>query len=117
MTTSEDNPAAESISNPEARDYTRIHLRIGWWSILVFLTLGLGLEWLHATKAPWFLNQAAPTRRSLLTLAHAHGVLLGMGHVAFALSVSHLKGCERRLRGASAGLIAAGVLIPLGFTP
>ncbi len=29
------------------RAYSRRHLRFGWWSLLVFLTLGIALESLH----------------------------------------------------------------------
>ena len=104
MTVPEAFPAAKSI----AKDYTRLHLRIGWWSILVFLTLGLGLEWLHASKAPWYLNEVASTRRSMLTLAHAHGMLLGMGHVAFALSLSHSSPFPRTDRVTGSSLSGGG---------
>jgi hypothetical protein len=91
------------------------HLRIGWWSILAFLSLGILLEFLHASKAAWYLNEAFETRRHLWTLAHAHGVLLGVLHIAFAVSCLHLVGTERSLRIASGCLTGASVLLPGGF--
>ena len=63
------------------------HLQLGWWLILGFLTLSIGLEWLNAAKVPWYINEAVESRRQLWTLAHAHGVLLGLLHVAFAATM------------------------------
>jgi hypothetical protein len=94
----------------------RRHLRIGWWSILVFLTLGVALEALHGFKTPWYLNVSNSTRRLMFTLAHAHGTLLGVLHVAFAATVPQLAAWDTRQRGlASNCLFAASVLIPGGF--
>ncbi len=98
----------------ERSGYRLRHLQFGWWSILGFLTLGILLEFLHASKASWYLNEAFETRRHLWTLAHAHGVLLGVLHIAFALTCSHLIGSERRLRIASRCLSGA-ILLPGGF--
>jgi hypothetical protein len=99
----------------ERSGYRLRHLQIGWWSILGFLTLGILLEFLHAAKASWYLNEAFETRRHLWTLAHAHGVLLGVLHVAFALTCGQLVGAERSLRIASRCLSGAGILLPGGF--
>lgn len=96
-------------------DYTRIHLRIGWWSVLCFLTLGLGLEWLHAAKIPWYLNEASESRRLMWTLAHVHGVLIGLIHLAFAATVSTVSSSNSVWRIASACLTSAGILLPVGF--
>jgi hypothetical protein len=94
----------------------RRHLRIGWWSILVFLTLGVALEALHGFKTPWYLNVSNSTRRLMFTLAHAHGTLLGVLHVAFAATVPQLSGWDTRQRVlASNSLFGAGILIPAGF--
>ena len=57
---------------------TRRHLRFGWWTLLLFLSLGLVLEALHAFKASGYLSVAHETRRLMWTLAHAHGTLLGI---------------------------------------
>ena len=36
-----------TVSSALQIDYARRHLRFGWWSLLVFATLGLLLETLH----------------------------------------------------------------------
>ena len=61
-----------------AVDYTRRHLRFGWWSLLGFLCLGFMLELLHGFKAGFYLDVSNETRRLMWTLAHAHGALLGL---------------------------------------
>ncbi len=95
------------------------HLRWGWWSLAVFLSLGLALEALHGFKLGVYLDVHNQTRRHMWTLAHAHGTLLGLVHIAFAVSVGALA------RGRDAGdvglalpsrcLVAAGLLLPGGF--
>ncbi|MFK7990384.1 MAG: hypothetical protein AB8I08_30460 [Sandaracinaceae bacterium] len=93
----------------------RRHLFWGWWSLLVFLTLGIGLEALHGFKVGYYLDVSNEVRRLMWTLAHVHGAALALVHVAFAgtLHVGVLR------RGgvvlASRLLSAAGVLLPLGF--
>ena len=95
---------------------TRRHLRLGWWSLLVFLTLGLVLESLHGFKVGAYLNVSNETRRLMWTLAHAHGTLLGLLHLGFAFSVRVLPGWPSRARGLASGcLTGAGVLMPAGF--
>ena len=37
---------------------SRHHLRFGWWSLLVFLSLGIALETLHGFKIGWYLDVA-----------------------------------------------------------
>ena len=94
----------------------RRHLRIGWWSILLFLTLGAVLEALHGFKVDWYLNVANETRRLMWTLAHSHGVLIGVLHVAFAFTLQFVE--EERAgwrRPAAACLTGALVLLPGGF--
>ena len=92
------------------------HLRFGWWSLLIFLSLGLMLEVLHGFKLGWYLSIATETRRLLWTLAHAHGTLLALLNIAFALTVPKLSSWSARpRRHASACLMAATVLLPSGF--
>src|SRR5438132_2421685 len=67
--------------------YARRHLRFGWWSLLAFATFGLVLESLHGFKVGAYLDVSNETRRLMWTLAHAHGSLLGLAHVVFAVSV------------------------------
>jgi hypothetical protein len=99
-----------------AADYARRHLTFGWWSLLVFLTLGILLESLHGLKVGWYLSVANESRRLMLTLAHAHGTLLALVHLAFAATAcgdATDAGDWRRF--ASPCLVAAGVLLPGGF--
>ncbi|MFQ5556715.1 MAG: hypothetical protein ACE5GB_04305, partial [Acidimicrobiales bacterium] len=73
-----------------ARDTERFvqrHFRFGWWSLLLFLTLGIALETLHGLKIGWYLNVSNQTRRLLWTLSHAHGTLLALVHIAFAATL------------------------------
>ena len=94
----------------------RRHAKFGWYCLLVFATLGAALEALHATKAGFYLDVGDETRRLMWRLAHAHGVLLGLLNIAFALSLPHTASNARRQLGwASACLVAAGCLLPLGF--
>jgi hypothetical protein len=97
-------------------DYARRHMRFGWWSLLVFATLGLTLEALHGFKVRAYLDVSNETRRLMWTLAHAHGALLAIVHVTFALMVRVAPEMSpRNLRATSSSLIAASVLLPGGF--
>ena len=97
------------------------HLRAGWLSLLAFMVLGLVLEALHGFKIGWYLDADHETRRLMFRLAHAHGTLLSLVHVALAATLhARLPGMSE---GASIGawqtpsraLLAAGVLLPAGF--
>jgi hypothetical protein len=115
---SQPKPERVAASNGDADWQTsaRKHLRLGWWSLLVFLTLGIVLEALHGFKVGQYLNPSNATRRLMWTLAHAHGTLLGVVHVIFGLTVRQLPQWEARGRGmASACLTGAGILLPAGF--
>lgn len=99
-----------------AVDYTRRHLRFGWWSLLGFLSLGFVLELLHGFKAGLYLDVSNETRRLMWTLAHAHGALLGVVHILYALCLGLFPGVAARdQRPVSLCLIAASVLLPGGF--
>ncbi len=96
--------------------YVRRHLRFGWWSLLCFLTLGIALETLHGFKVGWYLDVSHATRRLMWTLAHAHGVLLSLVHVAFGVTLPLLSAHTVRLaRWASPCLIGASFFLPGGF--
>jgi hypothetical protein len=108
-------PPAELNEDPLAL-VVRRHLRMGWLSLLVFLTLGLVLETLHGLKVQAYLNAMNETRRLMWTLAHAHGTLLAVVQLGFAFTVNHIVGWPARSRTiASYSLIASGVLMPGGF--
>jgi hypothetical protein len=91
------------------------HLRIGWWSLAAFGTLGLVLETLHGFKIGAYLDVSNETRRLMWTLAHAHGTLLGLVHLGFALTVRQANLDLTRLGRASRCLTAASLLLPGGF--
>lgn len=92
------------------------HRVFGWWSLVVFVLLGFVLETLHGFKVGWYLDLANETRRHLFTLAHAHGTLLGLVHLAFATTESAgLPAPPQRVRLASALFVAASLLLPGGF--
>lgn len=95
---------------------TTKHLRIGWWSLAFFGLLGLILEGLHGFKVGAYLDASNSTRRLMWTLAHAHGTLVGLVHLGFALSQAFLSGVPTdRLRRVSTGLVGASLLLPGGF--
>ena len=60
------------------------HLRVGWWGLTVFLTVGLLLEALHGFKVGFYTQPANHWRREMWTLAHAHGGLISMVSLMFA---------------------------------
>ena len=97
-------------------DYARRHLQIGWWSMLVFATLGLVLESLHGFKVRFYLDVSNDTRRLMWTLAHAHGTLVGAINVLFGLTLGVSPSiAEARQQSLSKLLIGATILLPLGF--
>lgn len=109
------NARPESSPDDAAR-LARRHLRVGWWALLVFLCLGAVLESLHGFKVQLYLAVTNETRRLLWTLAHAHGTLLALLNIAFALSLASLPGLGATARSlASRFLVAATVLLPAGF--
>ena len=92
------------------------HIRFGWTALLFFLSLGFVLEMMHGLKLGWYLNAGEETRRLLLTLAHAHGVLLALVNLAFASTLKLLpnfSGQGRRI--GSNCLIGATIAMPMGF--
>src|SRR5262249_12257773 len=100
----------------QRRQIARRHNAIGWWALLVFLSLGIVLETLHAFKAGGYLDPAHRLRRLLWTLAHAHGTLLAVVHIAFAAGLVHFgRWTERRLKLAAFLLTDALLLLPAGF--
>ncbi len=89
------------------------HLRVGWWALGVYLLLGVLLEAFHATKAGLYLDVGNETRRLLFRLAHAHGTLLAMVNILYALTIRAQASAASPL--ASGSLIAALLLMPGGF--
>lgn len=97
-------------------DYSRRHVRFGWWSLFVFAGAGLVLESLHGFKVRAYLDASSETRRLMWTLAHAHGVLLGVLHLGFAFTLRELQvESAPWTRTVSGCLTGATVLLPGGF--
>ena len=105
----------EEVESLRRRLACRHHL-IGWWSLLVFLSLGALLEALHGFKAGFYLDPAHQLRRELWRLAHAHGTVLSLVHLALAAGLPHFgRWTPARLRLTSFFLTDAALLIPVGF--
>ena len=90
------------------------NLRFGWWSLLVFLSLGAILEALHGFKIGWYVDVGNETRRLMFTLAHAHGTLLALVNIVAGLSGRIVERFTLR-SSVSFALIWAAVLLPAGF--
>jgi hypothetical protein len=81
---------------------------------LVFLTLGFALEFFHAFRFSWYLAEDNEPRRLMWTLAHAHGTLLALIHIALGAAWSQLRPSPW-LRTASLCLYASVWTLPVGF--
>jgi len=90
------------------------NLRFGWWSLLVFLSLGAVLEALHGFKIGWYVDVKNDTRRLMFTLAHAHGTLLALVNIVAGLSARIVERFTLR-SSVSFALIWAAILLPAGF--
>ena len=92
----------------------RRHLRFGWWSLFVFLSLGVVLEALHGLKIGWYLDVSSETRRLMFTLGHAHGTLFAIVNILYGLTVREISSLNPRPY-VSACLIWGAMLVPGGF--
>src|SRR5207302_4891834 len=90
------------------------NLRFGWWSLLVFLSLGGALETLHGFKIGWYVDVGNETRRLMFTLAHAHGTLLALVNIVAGLTGRIVERFTLR-SSVSFALIWAAILLPAGF--
>ena len=107
---------AEAVTSSPAVVSTLKHLKWGWWGLLVFLSMGILLEMLHGFKVGAYLDVPNTTRRMMWTLAHAHGTLLSLVHIAFAVTIPHLNPSSiKGIKTISNCLIGASVLMPGGF--
>jgi hypothetical protein len=89
------------------------HLHAGWWGLALFATVGVLLELLHAIKSPFYLDAGHETTRLLLRLGHAHGTLLSLVNIAYALTVRSKPEAGRT--AASVSFLLSLVLLPSGF--
>jgi predicted GNAT family N-acyltransferase len=94
----------------------RRHLGLGLYGLLAFLSLGVVLEALHAFKVTSYLGVEFEARRLSFRLAHAHGTLLSVLHVVFALLCgSRYAPNATAARRAGGLLTGALLLLPGGF--
>jgi hypothetical protein len=112
----EKSPPPRQQSGSDLDSSIRRHLAFGWWTVLIFLTMGLVLETLHGLKVQSYLSVVNETRRLMWTLAHAHGTLLGVLNLAFAFTLRNLPEWMPDSRSLASGLLrAATILMPAGF--
>ena len=88
-------------------------LRAGFLALFVFAALGLLLETLHGFKVGLYLDVGNETRRLLWRLAHAHGALLGLVNIGYALTTRAWPALEDAV--SERALLAALALMPIGF--
>lgn len=95
----------------------RRHLRAGFVALLAFVLLGSLLETLHAFKVPLYLDVGNDTRRLMWRLAHAHGAMLSVVNILYALTLERFAelASARSMQLASRGLLTSLVLLPFGF--
>jgi len=116
MSRSPASPKSASADPTDPSGLSELHLRLGWWSLFVFVTLGLVLETLHGFKVGYYLDVSNSTRRLMWRLAHTHGTLLSLLNVVFALALPAMPRWEPSTRlFVSRCLRGAVALMPLGF--
>ena len=92
-----------------------LHQRAGWALLTLFVGVGLCLDGFHAFKAGLYLDPAQHVRREFWTLAHAHGTLVALVHLAFAAHLKRPSPPWPQASVASALLFVAAALLPGGF--
>lgn len=100
------------MSDDASFDLAATHRRWGWGCLAVFALAGLLLESAHGFKLAAFVDHE--TRRTMWRLAHAHGALLGLIHLAFASQLASAPGNAAEV-GVSRALRVATVCLPGGF--
>ncbi len=111
------NSRSASPSHMHRARNIRRHLIEGWGGLFVFTCLGVTLECLLAFKVPLYVDVDSESRRLLWRLAHAHGTLLSLIHLAAAFSFGRFaESAFPRPAGLISGTLSgAGLLIPGGF--
>lgn len=70
---------------------------------------------MHGFKVGLYLDVGNETRRLMWTLAHAHGTLFGLLHLAWGATIANVETHAGRVGLATKLLRAATVLLPGGF--
>jgi len=115
-----DHRSGEGPSDDESRDDLRDtlaarHHRFGWWSLVVFVGVGLVLESLLGFRTPLLVDADVETRRTMFRLTHAHGALLALVNLALAASLRSGALAAEHSRRASRLVLAGSVALPAGF--
>lgn len=92
----------------------RAHLRFGCLALLVFVSLGFLLEFFNGFRIGWYLSEENEPRHLMWTLAHAHGTLIALIHIALGAAWPQLSPSPM-LRHASFCLNGAMWTLPTGF--
>lgn len=99
---------------PDTHALAARHRRFGWACLGLFALGGLLLETAHGFKVPAIVEHE--TRRTMWRLAHAHGALLGLLHLAFAAQLAPGIVSDRfDPRAVSHAMQVASVVLPAGF--
>lgn len=107
-------PTAREPDPDWERGMVNRHLKVGWWGLLLFMAMGAALEAMHALKIGYYLDARNEVRHMMWTLSHAHGTLLSLVNIAFALTLRSLS-LKTAPALSSMALIAGSILMPLGF--
>ena len=99
---------------PANKTVESFHRWFGWATLLVFVTMGLLLETLHGFKINWYLDVGVENRRLMFTLAHSHGALIGLLHLALSAHATSMK-AGTALNLSSWCLCSSTILLPGGF--
>jgi len=109
------DPASVAVGSDSLK-LGRRRIVFGGWSLLFFLSLGMLLEMLHGFKVGWYLNVSNESRRLMFTLAHSHGTLLSLVHIAAGMTIRLVPNCSAAWRRfGSPALVGASLLLPGGF--
>lgn len=92
-----------------------LHQRAGWALLTLFVGVGLLLDAFHAFKVGLYLDPGQQVRRQFWTLAHAHGTLVALVHLAYSTRLHRLTAPWRRAPVVSVLLFVAAALLPGGF--
>jgi len=105
-------PGGESGRAQSTGERAAVHRRVGWTLLFVALLFGTAVEGLHGLKTASYLLD--PLRREMWTLAHFHGVGLGLVNLVYTSWADRAELGAQRI-AASRALVAGSVLLPLGF--
>ncbi|GJM09726.1 MAG: hypothetical protein DHS20C11_20020 [Lysobacteraceae bacterium] len=87
------------------------NLKFGWLALAFFISVGLFLESLHLFKTPFYFEH--DLRRELWVLGHAHGALMAILNIVYALTALRYEAVGNKLD--SWLWLLAGLFIPAGF--